>query len=645
MSAIKEIKLMTREDLLSEATITEALDMPNKIDREIVFSNLHERASELRCARDFNRLLKTIQEVIKEEEARQRAQQIVDGITNFNGLETQYKCGRWVASDTGISLMSQNPFAAEIVACYHPIVPVERMRNIQTGEEQIKIKFHRRNEPWTEITVPKDIVSDKNKIIGLSKCGIAVNSGNSRLLVEYLSEVENQNFDIIPLNHSTSKLGWINYAGKEYFVPFRSDGIEFDGDARFRQIYQAIKEPAGDLNVWMNHVKKIRATKRFEPRIMMAASAASILLKPLGTLPFIIDLWGDTEGGKTVTLMLATSIWADPANNAYIGDYKSTDTALEAKADMLNSFPLVLDDSSKVSKRLREYMEGLIYDLCSGKGKSRSNKSLGINRENTWNCSVLTCGEKPLQEYVEQGGAINRIIEIECTDYLYDDPHETADIVKENYGLIGQNFAHAVYLLCQNEPQTLKDRYEKIFKQLSRKDKMQKQAHSMAVILLADQLLEEFFFQDGIKITVDEALDAMTKKDEVSDNQRAYEFILEKVAMNEERFKPNSEKGIEQWGYKDGDYVDFYTSALTKILKEESFGTKPLLTWLKKRGLLEADAGESRLSKKKWVPGSGNKTVRVYRIKIKDNTQDTKPDDYKQVELDDYDIPFNAMPF
>ena len=64
--------------------------------------------------------------------------------------------------------------------------------------------------------------------------------------------------------------------------------------------------------------------------------------------------------------------------------------ALEAKSDMLNNLPLILDDTSKVSAKIRDNFEGIVYDLCSGKGKSRSNKELGVNRENRWQNCILT---------------------------------------------------------------------------------------------------------------------------------------------------------------------------------------------------------------------------------------------------------------
>lgn len=71
-----------------------------------------------------------------------------------------------------------------------------------------------------------------------------------------------------------------------------------------------------------------------------------------------------------------------------------------------------MDDTSKVSDRIRGNFEGMVYDLCSGKGKSRSNRDLGVNRENRWQNRILTSGERALQTYVSQGGAINRILKL-----------------------------------------------------------------------------------------------------------------------------------------------------------------------------------------------------------------------------------------
>ena len=94
----------------------------------------------------------------------------------------------------------------------------------------------------------------------------------------------------------------------------------------------------------------------------------------------MVDLWGESGGGKSVTLMVAASVWGRPMKGAYMRDYGATDVGFEAAADFLNDLPLMLDDTSKRDEKTKMRFEEIIYNLCSGKGKTRSNKELGINR-------------------------------------------------------------------------------------------------------------------------------------------------------------------------------------------------------------------------------------------------------------------------
>ena len=237
-------------------------------------------------------------------------------------------CGAWIADDRGV--FAQNSGRVDEVACYHPILPVERLRNLETGEEQIKLSY-RRNNQWHDIVVPKTMITSANKIVALSGRGIAVTSENAKLLVKYLADVENGNDDYIDVQYSTSKLGWIN----DQFIPYDTD-IIFDGDNRFKQTFESVSEH-GSFDVWLNHVRELRETGRMEVKFLLAASFASVLVHILGGLPFFVDLWGETEGGKTVSLMVAASVWANPDESRYIGDFKTTDVALEANCLLYTS--------------------------------------------------------------------------------------------------------------------------------------------------------------------------------------------------------------------------------------------------------------------------------------------------------------------
>lgn len=492
---MKGINSMTAEEVYSEEVLDEVFSDEDEIHKAKVLLTLEDRAAELGVKAKFGKMITAYKKMERQlqQAARNKPVSSLDNWTNFIGPYDNMFCGSWIAREDGIYV--QNTGTMDVVACYHPILPVERLKNLETGEEQLKIAF-KRNGRWEEIIVPKTLVTSANKIVALSGRGIAVTSENARLLVRYLSDVENANSESIAVQYSSSKLGWI----KGDFIPYDTD-IIFDGDSRFKQIFESIQEH-GSRERWYSHVKELRASERIEIKFMLAASFASILLPILGGLPFFVDLWGETEGGKTVSLMLACSVWANPDESGYIGDFKSTDVALEARADLLNNLPMMLDDTSKTSARIRDNFEGVVYDLCSGKGKSRSNKELGMSRENRWRNTILTNGERPLASYVSQGGAINRILELECGERVYQNPQLTADILKKHYGFAGKDFVEVVKRLG---PDTIRKIQADIQEQLRDDEKMQKQSISLSIVLTADRIVTDYLFQDGQYIPLEEA--------------------------------------------------------------------------------------------------------------------------------------------
>ena len=126
----------------------------------------------------------------------------------------------------------------------------------------------------------------------------------------------------------------------------------------------------------------------------MASSFASALLEPLGLLPFFVHLWGTTECGKTVALMLAASVWANPKMGEFIHSFNSTTVAQELSATFVNSLPLILDELQIIKDR-RDF-DNTIYKLTEGIGKNRGTKTGGLQKTGTWQNCILTSGEMPI---------------------------------------------------------------------------------------------------------------------------------------------------------------------------------------------------------------------------------------------------------
>lgn len=597
---MKKIEEVTKSDLLSREFMQEVFDEEDEIERGVNIANLMDRARELKAYTEFKVLLDAFRKA-EREALPEKTKGTLCQWTNFESDEYDNMiCGYWNATERGILKPNSDEYA-----CYHPILPIERLKNIETGAEQIKLAY-KRNGIWHEIVVPKSLIASASKIVALAEQGIAVTSENAKLLVKYLSDVENQNDNFIKIKRSTSKFGWLN----KDFIPFDGD-IIFDGDMKFKQVSESVTTQ-GDYKTWLDHVRTVRARKRIESKFCLAASFASVLVAPLRGLPFFVDLWGGTEAGKSVALMLAASVWANPDENAFVGDYKSTETALEAKADMLNHLPMLLDDTSNQNRRLAENFESLVYVLCSGKGKTRSNKDIGINRESRWKNCIITNGEKPLTSYVNQGGAMNRILEISCDGYIFEDPRLTASVAKNNYGYAGREF---VKVLKEIGVEGLMEIQKSFLDELDNDEKMQKQSLSLSIVLTADKIATDYIFKDGEHIDIDEAKQTLIDKNELSDNERCYRFILDRVVANMGRFDPRNEN-IEQWGVIEDNYVLMISTALSRLCKEEGFSRLSFLKWASDKGLIQGKNGRYDFTKK-----TNGICVKYVKIKILDDNE------------------------
>ena len=64
---------------------------------------------------------------------------VVDNASDFEDQEIDLSTGSWYADEYGVRRI--NSFGIEEVACVHPIMPVKRLVNIDTGIEKLEIAY------------------------------------------------------------------------------------------------------------------------------------------------------------------------------------------------------------------------------------------------------------------------------------------------------------------------------------------------------------------------------------------------------------------------------------------------------------------------------------------------------------------------
>ncbi|MDR1563897.1 MAG: DUF927 domain-containing protein [Oscillospiraceae bacterium] len=499
----------------------------------------------------------------------------LNNVTTFENQPIELECGGWKCDDGGISITGFN--GTEEYACMHPILPTKRLKNVDTGEEKIEIAFCRRGR-WQTIVVDKKTISNVQSITNLSNFGVCVTSENARLLIKYLSEIEQWNEEKIPEYQCTTRLGWID---NKTFVPYIGD-LVFDGDCEFSSFFNSVIQKGKYID-WFTAAWRIRS-ESIVGRIVLAASFASCLVKPLGCLPFFVHLWGGTEVGKTVALMVAASVWADPAMGKYIHTFNSTSVGQERLAIFLNSLPLALDELQISRSENRKIFDKIIYTLCEGVGRTRGNKSGGIDKTGTWLNTMITSGETPIISENSGAGAVNRIIEIECKDKIFKEPREIVKFIKSNYGFAGQYFVED---FLENEPK-VKELYEKYIKDLSETEATEKQIMAAALILTADDFATEMIFKDNQSLTISDLIPLLVTKNSISSEKRAYEYLCDWISQNANKLRPN-DSNLDVYGLLEDNTCYIIKSVFDKVLIEANYSPKSVLSYLKTNDLLICD--------------------------------------------------------
>lgn len=500
--------------------------------------------------------------------------QILSNPTEFSGQQLQLEAGKWQCDDAGVHFFSG---FEEVYACHHPILPIEVLENIDTGEEKLKIAYKKRNT-WREIIVSKEILFNSSKIIQLSKAGIDVTSETAKYLVSYLQDIENININEIPVRKSVSRLGYISNAGFSPYV----DGLTYDGDANYSHIFESIKE-YGDVTKWLEVAKKCRKDS-LTARIVLSSSFASVLIHRIGGLPFFVHLWGvDSGTGKTVALMLAASVWGNPEMGKYIQTFNATQVGHERTAAFLNHLPFLIDEL-QLSKDSHGKSRFDVYQLGQGVGRSRGNKQGGIDRTPTWSNCILTTGESPLTTLSSGAGAVNRVIDIECTSgsVVIKNGIDVSTVVKKNYGFAGKLF---IELLKQIPNDDIQKKYKQYFSELSSTNTTEKQAMAAAVILTADELVTKYIFKDGQALTTAEIAEFLQTKTNVSAGERGYKYMCDWVALNSNKFRTDLEIG-DTYGIIQTGWVYIISSIFRQTAEKEGFSSTALLSWLKSKGLI-----------------------------------------------------------
>lgn len=611
-----EVENLTKEEILGDTVINYLLSLQDESDRLIALERVKDKAREFKILGSFTSLFKQKNKKMK-------------ATSNFEGKtlifpemdEVEYITSKYELDKSG-RIYEIIPDVGRILVCYHPIVPVQLYKNIEDGSTKVKLAYYI-DKKWDYIIVDKSTISSSQAIIKLSDADIQVNSENAKFLVKYLAEIENMNRNIIPKNTSVSRLGWFN--GE--LIPY-SKKYEVDSVKDMPNLYEMFSEN-GKLENWIEFFREIRKNS-VVTRIAIASSVVSIMLEKIKQPGFTLHIYGQSEFGKTVSCMVAQSVFGNPAQDSKgIGiNFNFTVNGLESALNKFNDIPLFVNEMQH-QKDAKDY-DKILFLVAEGKGKARSTKTFGMAKQNNWHNVVITNGEKNIIKDNSNAGAYNRCFAYELKDYAFENLSEVADFVKENYGTPIRKILEK---LNDFDAKTI---FKTELKKLEDEDTTNKQKIIQALILTGDKIVTDILFKDEYYLTVEDLSSSVMKKKDVATEERALEVIKDwyiseiRHFWNKEDDNNDTEKKrVEIYGREiEENKIAFIVSILKDKLNEKGYDPNEIINAWKRKGYLDCE--KSRKTKKVRI---NNKPVNCIVVNFKDDDDEIEDEDLENLEL------------
>lgn len=544
----------------------------------------------------------------------------------------------------------------KITVCNAPVLLTGRTVDIDTGNQGVRVSWKRGADKWEHRIVERECVANAQKFVSLAKFGLPVTSNNAKDLVRYCDNFEAVNYSKLPTSKTTSHFGWQGRNGAAGFLIgqtlIQPDGTAIDATMDDRQIASAPiafrsdiegvevlssgYHSAGSLDAWRAAVNKLNGIPF--PTIALFSSFAAPLLEILGCASFIVSLDGTTSQGKTTCQRIAASVWGDPDEarpGSTVRSWDSTAVGFERTAGILQSLPVIIDDTKRARKPAD--IGHAIYAFAQGSGRVRGSVR-GVANVMTWRTVMISSGEQPITSFTEDGGTRMRVLS------LWGPPFETGAALVDSLNLaVGFNYGHAgpafvsALLRRRDEWPAWRARYEEHARAYTGEtEKANRLAKYAAAVRLAGELAIE-----TLGLAFDKAADPFKpvwkdiagQADDAAGAERALELVYSWAAAHETHFvgrhlydrdgAPRTPAGgwAGKWPKDPAgwDYLAFFEPILNDVLSNAGFSPAAILGEWKERGWL--DLKDSRLAFKRQhriAPDRNSKTsIRAYLVTLK----------------------------
>ena len=258
-------------------------------------------------------------------------------------------------------------------------------------------------------------------------------------------------------------------------------------------------------------------------------------------------------------------------------------------ASTLRNVPFFGDELQTIKNRFNGY-DRLLYRITEKTGRARMTADRRVEKPETWNTGFIFLPARNLSTGENSGGGVkNRVIEIECDGPVVEHGNQVVRAINEHYGTLGPEFIKKALQV------DVRAAYDLTFAELMKTGTTDKQAMTMALLMVADDIFRIYFLNSEIPgLMVKDVAPFLLSKKQVDVSERAYSAVVDWIAENTDKFYVAHEDDAEHrdcdgriWGGRSGNEVSVNKSVLMRFMAEEGFN----FTAVKKKW---AATGENR---------------------------------------------------
>lgn len=163
--------------------------------------------------------------------------------------------------------------------------------------------------------------------------------------------------------------------------------------------YRPAFTPKGTSQAWRDTVGALVKDNPL-PMTAVACALAGAVLELIGARDGIgLHLHTETSSGKSTCGDVAASVWGKPTE--LMQSWDGTGVGLTNSAEFANSMMLYLDEIGAGDARK---MGSIIYNMLNGVSRTKGRKEGGNHSRRTWLLSLVSTGEIPMSQFLNEGG-------------------------------------------------------------------------------------------------------------------------------------------------------------------------------------------------------------------------------------------------